>query len=72
MNRVAEALKALGGAGTAQDVARVTSMPPANASAQLSGLEKRGMVMKAGVRSIVVNRWVGGKTRINATLWRLT
>lgn len=71
MNRVAEALKKLGGAGTAQDVHRVVGGSPAAVSSFLSALARDGRVQRAGVKSIVVKRW-RGKCRINATLWRLT
>lgn len=70
MNRVAEALKTLGGAGTAQDVQRLIGGSPANVSAQLSELARDGAVLRAGVKSIVVKRW-RGKCRISSTLWRL-
>lgn len=70
MNRIAEALKTLGGSGTAQDIQRLVGGRPCVVSANLSALERRGIAQRAGVKSIVVKRW-RGKCRINAAIWRL-
>lgn len=71
MNRIADALRALGGSGTTQDIRRVLPAPPPGISAQLAGMEKRGDVVRAGTRLIEVDRWSGKKVKINSIVWRL-
>ena len=47
MNRVAEALKTLGGSGTAQDIQRLVGGRPCVVSAHLSVLERKGIAQRA-------------------------
>lgn len=70
-NRIAAALAQLGGAGTAQDIARIVRARPECVSAQIAGMEQRGQVRKAGERMVRVARWNEGSARVRATIWRL-
>lgn len=70
-NRVRDALLALGGAGTTQDIARFVRARPENVSAQLSGMAQRGQVRKASERMVRAARWNSGAVRVRATVWTL-
>lgn len=70
-NRITEALQALGGAGTAQDITRIVRGRPECVSAQLSGMAQRGQVRKAGERTVRAARWHGGSVRVRAAVWTL-
>ncbi len=70
-NRVIEALRAIGGAGTVQDITRVCGGRPACISSQLSALERRGRVHKGPTRTIRVRRWWRGTGTCRAHVWSL-
>lgn len=70
-NRVTEALRTLGGAGTTQDITRIVRARPENVSAQIGGMERRGQVRKVGERLVRAARWNAGSVRVRATVWTL-
>lgn len=70
-NRITEALRALGGAGTTQDITRLVRSRPECISAQLSGMQRRGQVRKCGTRTVRAARWNGGFVRVQAAVWML-
>lgn len=69
-NRITEALRALGGVGTTQDITRVVRGRPECVSAQLSGMERRGQVRKDGERMVRAARW-NGSVRVRVAVWKL-
>ena len=71
-NRVTEALRTLGGAGTTQDITRIVRARPECVSAQLAGMAQRGQVRRAGNRMVAVKRWDNGRRMVSATVWELT
>lgn len=71
-NRVRTALQTLGGTGTTQDITRVTGARPECISSQLSGMEKRDQVRRAGQRLVPIHRWDGGQQLVPAIVWELT
>ena len=70
-NRVTEALRTLGGAGTTQDITRIVRARPENVSAQLGGMERRGQVRKDGERLVRAARWNSSAAWVRAAIWRL-
>lgn len=70
-NRITEALRTLGGAGTTQDITRIVRARPESVSAQLSGMAQRGQVRKAGERLVRAGRWNAGSVRVRAAVWTL-
>lgn len=70
-DRVIQALQALGGAGTTQDITRIVRARPENVSAHLSELARKGRVTRAGRVTRRVRRWNGGSFQQEVTLWRL-
>lgn len=70
-NRVISALQALGGTGTTQAITRITRARPECISAQLSGMERRGTVRKAGTVMVSAKRWNAAYAKVRASIWRL-
>lgn len=70
-NRITEALRALGGAGTTQDITRIVRARPECVSAQLAGMARRGQVRRDGERMVRAARWNAGSVRVRATVWTL-
>lgn len=70
-NRVTEALRTLGGAGTTQDITRIVRARPECVSAQLAGMARRGQVRKDGERMVRATRWNAGSVQVRATVWTL-
>lgn len=70
-NRIVAALIRLNRPATVSEIAAAVHSRGNIISAQISGMERRGMVRRVGTRMIRVRRWTASSTRVSATLWTL-
>ena len=70
-NRIRTALEALGGTGTTWDISQVSGTSPGSVSGQISGMERRGDVCRAGTVVQMRDRGCYGRKPVRVTVWRL-
>jgi len=69
-SKVAAAIRELGGAATAQDIASHLKDAPSSVSAKIASLVRTGFVEKSGETLVTVRRF-NGETQVTASVWRL-
>lgn len=70
-NRVIAALEGLGGSGTTSEITEALRARPECISAQVSNLERAGLIERDGQKVIRARRWNHGHVPVWATIWRL-